>query len=343
MAFVNYRSITIDHTKCGISDANTPVLVSGTYSYLKTVGNGGKVQNANGYDIGFYADSALTTKLNWETERYVASTGEVIYWVELSVPIASATDTVFYIAYNDATITTDQSNPTTLWSDFGFTSVYHLQNGSTLSAADATGNGNTGSISSATAVTGLIDGAASFNSAAKIDIGNQNSQFPFIYSAWIYPTGSSGYRSFIGASFGGGNNIEIRVNDTTNTIYLLAAGAVGLYSSTAAVVPNQWNFVAVDVDTDGNMFMAINTAFETAVVTYTFSTAGSILIGANSNSENFIGYIDEVRISLQSADPDGSEFTVIYNNQLSPSTFYAIGPEQGGGGGSVNSNFLMFN
>ncbi|MCC6323730.1 hypothetical protein IT400_02970, partial [Candidatus Nomurabacteria bacterium] len=75
------RTITINHTEVINTDqTDFPILISGTYSYLKTVANGGNVQNANGYDIGFYSDSSLTTKLKWETERYVATTGEVIYW-----------------------------------------------------------------------------------------------------------------------------------------------------------------------------------------------------------------------------------------------------------------------
>src|SRR5262250_668689 len=42
------RAITIDLTKVPNTDQSSfPVLVSGTYSYLATVANGGKVRNAN--------------------------------------------------------------------------------------------------------------------------------------------------------------------------------------------------------------------------------------------------------------------------------------------------------
>src|SRR5579864_3505140 len=52
------RAITIDHTKVPNTDqSNFPVLISGTYSYLATTGNGGKVMNANGYDIIFTSDA----------------------------------------------------------------------------------------------------------------------------------------------------------------------------------------------------------------------------------------------------------------------------------------------
>ena len=51
------RSLTIDHTKVPSTQSNFTVLVSLTDPALKTVANGGHVANANGYDIGFYADS----------------------------------------------------------------------------------------------------------------------------------------------------------------------------------------------------------------------------------------------------------------------------------------------
>jgi hypothetical protein len=69
------RVITIDHTKVPNADqVNFPVLISGTYSYLATVANGGRVQNANGYDIVFTSDAAGTNKLDHELESYNAAT-----------------------------------------------------------------------------------------------------------------------------------------------------------------------------------------------------------------------------------------------------------------------------
>jgi len=77
------RNLSIDHTKVPNTDqSNFPMLVSGTYSYLKTTANGGSVQNANGYDVIFTSDSSCATKLNHETETYNASTGAVNYWVK---------------------------------------------------------------------------------------------------------------------------------------------------------------------------------------------------------------------------------------------------------------------
>jgi len=49
--------MTVNHTLVPGTQSNFTVLVSVTDPALKTVANGGHVANANGYDIGFYADS----------------------------------------------------------------------------------------------------------------------------------------------------------------------------------------------------------------------------------------------------------------------------------------------
>ena len=84
MANTYQRSIAIDHTKVPNTDqTNFPVLISGTYSYLATIANGGNVQNSNGYDVIFTSDSGCATKLNHEVETYNATTGAVNYWVKV--------------------------------------------------------------------------------------------------------------------------------------------------------------------------------------------------------------------------------------------------------------------
>ena len=53
------RSLTIAHSLVANSDqSNFPVLLTGTYPFLATTAYGGKVQNANGYDVIFTSDAA---------------------------------------------------------------------------------------------------------------------------------------------------------------------------------------------------------------------------------------------------------------------------------------------
>ena len=118
---------------------------------LKTVANGGHVANANGYDIGFYADSGGTTKLKWQVERYDGTSGNLIAWVKIP-SVSSSSDTVFYLLYGDSSINTDQSDPPNTW-DSNFKSVWHMADNaanttireSTATGANGTNNANTSS------------------------------------------------------------------------------------------------------------------------------------------------------------------------------------------------------
>lgn len=111
-AYSYKRTITIDHTLVGTADSTDfPVLISGTYSWLATTTNGRLTDTTNGYDMEFYSDSALTTAIPWGQERHNLTTGEVVLWVKVGT-LSHTTDTVIYIAYGDATVTTDQSDGT---------------------------------------------------------------------------------------------------------------------------------------------------------------------------------------------------------------------------------------
>ena len=78
------RAIRIDHTKVSNTDqTNFPVLISGTYSFLATVANGGKVQSASGFDILFASDCFGTIKLDHEIESYNPAPGNSVAWVRI--------------------------------------------------------------------------------------------------------------------------------------------------------------------------------------------------------------------------------------------------------------------
>lgn len=187
----NYeRPITIRHTQIpNTNQTNLPVLISGTYSYLATTNNGGNVTNSNGYDIIFTLDAAGTNILPFEQESYSASTGAVNYWVKVPT-LSHTTDTIIYLFYGNSSITSDQSNRAGTW-DSNYVGVWHLPNGTTLSAIDSTSNGHNGTISGATATSGEIGGGADFSgSTDAIALGNSSSFYntSFTVSAWINPS-----------------------------------------------------------------------------------------------------------------------------------------------------------
>ncbi len=115
-SFSYQRSITIAHGQVPNTDqTNFPVLMKGVYPYLATTSYGGHVQNANGYDIIFTSDSAGSNLLKWEMESYDPASGTVAIWVQ--VPTVSHTaDTVFYMSYGSASVSTFQGNKNGTWS-----------------------------------------------------------------------------------------------------------------------------------------------------------------------------------------------------------------------------------
>jgi hypothetical protein len=193
MAFGYYKSVTIDHTQCGIVDSTDfPIAIWVTDADLKTIGNGGYVQNGNGYDIRPYADSALTTALTYElvASTYVATTGAVELHVKIPT-ISHTADTVFYLAFGDSGISTDGSSTST-WSN-NYTLVSHFPNGSSLTVNDSTANAYNGTNSGGTAVAGLVDGAIAVTGGNKVTFPSTPvdtilNNGDFTISLWIYPT-----------------------------------------------------------------------------------------------------------------------------------------------------------
>ena len=108
------------------------------------------------------------------SRAYNAATGQLIAWV--NVPTVSASmNTVIYVYYGNGTAG-NQQNPAGVW-DSNFEGVWHLPNGTTLSANDSTANGNNASALNGTgAGSGEIGGAASLNGTSNfIQVPNSSS------------------------------------------------------------------------------------------------------------------------------------------------------------------------
>jgi hypothetical protein len=313
------RRITIDHTKVPHTDQlNFPVLVSGTYSYLATTANGGNVTNSNGYDIIFTSDPAGTDILPFEQESYNATTGAVVYWVKLPL-VSHTTDTMFYIFYGNSAITSDLSNKTGLW-DSTYAGVWHLPNGSGLGLSDSTENGNNGTNNGATATTGQIDGAASFNGSTNItlaDTGSLDITSNVTIEAWVKTSATGDVRVVShsnssspnnGYEFGLGNQSAGKTDFWNGTSW---------ESANTAVNDNTWHAIAISVNGSTENFYRDGAADGSVSGGTPSSYSGTGTLGLNFN-----GTIDEIRLSnvARSADWLATE----YNNQSSPSTFYSI-------------------
>lgn len=135
------KKITIDKTKVPSTLTNFPVLVQRTDLDWKDTSHGGSVARADGYDFVF-TDADGITMLNYEVEKYTASTGELVAWVNLP-SVSSSVDTEFYVYYGNSAAT-NQQNVNAVW-DSNYKMVQHAKGSGQMN--DSTSNSNSGTIS----------------------------------------------------------------------------------------------------------------------------------------------------------------------------------------------------
>lgn len=330
------RSVTLDQPSSDLT--NFPVLILGTYSYLKTVANGGLVESASGYDIVFYSDSALTTKLDFERVSWDATTGAVEFWVRIPT-LTSASPTAIYLGYGNAAIVTDQQNKNGTWSS-DYVAVWHMDDASNP-ATDSTSNalsmtqtgtvtfGATGKIKYGT---GYANNIANFLSNSSATLGLINA---LSISAWISsPVVGVGLNSNLGIldkTIGGATNKQYQLFlalDTPN--FRLTKGGVSttLTADAPLAVQNAWYHIMATWD-GTTMKMYVNGVVQTttpALAAPIDNGVGATVIGQIGSSVfAFDGTIDETRVlnTARTANWIAAE----YSNQNDPANFYVIGSE----------------
>ena len=339
-AYSYYRAITINAATYNPgSETNFTVLVCANGSSpcntsvagLNQSGGGAHVQNSNGYDIIFTSDAGCTTKLNWEMEKYVASTGEMEAWVLIS-SLGTSNQTI-YMCYGNSGISTFQGGTTgTAW-DSNYKGIWHLPDGSTLSANDSTSNAVNGTSNGATATTGQIDGGGSFVAASSqyITLGTAsqlNVTGVLTISSWINITTLA--TSFVySRDFNTTRTGAFGINGAGN-VYLESNGGAVLFNggATSMSTGTWYNIVATY---DGTSYRSyINGVLQETVAASSFnsSTDTPSNIGRRPYPgvpNYFDGKIDEVRIS--NTNRSQNWITTEYNNENSPSTFETFGTE----------------
>jgi RHS repeat-associated protein len=339
------RAIVIRHAQVpGADEVNFPVLISGTYPYLATSANGGRLQNANGYDVIFTSDAAGQNPLNYEIDSYNPLNGTVAYWVQLPY-VSHTADTIFYMWYGNPAVTSSQENKTAVWSN-GYAGVWHFGNGTTLSTADSTANANNGVNNDVTPASGWIGGAGSFDGTGNtyLDIPSSASYKPataITLEAWVNmaaPTNwpdifsldyqangswNSPYQSYA-LDFSGGS-LEPRLD-------IAIAGNQNAYAGPNNIATGQWTHIAGTYDGNNMIVYANGVAVSTTPVSgpIDYGTSLDLDIGSRSpytSAEAVDGLIDEARISTVARS--SSWIAAEYNNESSPSTFYSILGENG--------------
>ncbi len=325
----------VDAEVIGGPHTNVPVLIDSTLLDLRTTANGGKVENANGYDIIFTSDLAGTTQLAHEIERYVATTGEIVFWVRIESLVAT---TKIYMFYGNSSIATFQGDVTSngvtgVW-DNDYKGVWHLHD----DFLDSTSNNNDGTNFGSTDATGQVADGQDFDASDdRIDVAHSasnNISGDFTISMWMNPdaltsadmliskggTGSGGTDViWMKAETGGATRNRLRIRDaSSNNISI---------TSTLDYNVNDWNFVVGTFD-NTNLTLYHDGQLDASTSATTGLDTNTLVwrIGrGNATSEAFDGTIDEVRIS--SVDRGPSWIETEYNNQFSPPTFYVLGAE----------------
>lgn len=323
MAFKYYSPVTVQSGQVPAAQTDFPMLVSYTDNRLKTTGNGGHVENANGYDIRPYSNSALTSALTFELEFYDASAGTVVMWVKIaSIDVGS----IVYLAYGDAALNTNGSSTAT-W-DSNYKGVYHL-NESAVNYIDSTSNANNGTTTSGTVtqVGGKIYNGQNFAATSYIRIPNFITSYPVTVEYWATTTVTT-------------NNPQFNIVNTGINVAGGFSGSGAYYytgvsnkgAATSGFVDNAWNHIVL-VQTSSSAVTVYTNGVDNSTNTNSLWNAGAnSAIGARTTG-GFTGKIDEFRVSDATRSADW--VATGYNNQSAPSTFAALGTEVPFGVGRV--------
>ena len=336
------RAITIDHTKVPNTDqTNFPFLFSTTDPLLATTANGGHVANSNGYDIIFTSDPAGQNPLPYEMEQYNPATGQVVAWVQIP-DLSHTSDTVIYLFYGNANITTSQQNPTAVW-DSNYKGVWHLGSSSVLSLNDSTANANNATDNGALVASGPFAGGMLTNGSTYATIGTPSSladlaQGPATFSVWVNSAAGSGGRLMGKDDANNDEGWALSLNGNHNVDFVVVySGGDFRLPSTGATGNNTWSYVTVTLNGNANQ-----SGSATIYINGVPNTTGSGGSGSTVDDSAQTAYLDnstygdqasapfngttaEFRISntIRSADWIATEFA----NQSSPATFYSLSTE----------------
>ncbi|TAE58398.1 MAG: DUF2341 domain-containing protein, partial [Bacteroidetes bacterium] len=345
-AFTYGKYITIYESQIPGAAALTdfPVLVSVVDPDLRSVANGGYVENANGYDIQFRLSDG-TTVLSHQVERYDAATGTLVAWVK--VPSLSATANTFLLMYyGDATIVANPSTNAT-W-DLSYMNVWHFNNSiANASAGAATLTDVNTTHLAAGKIAGARDLDNNTNVLSSVATGKHlrlsNGAFVgvnnFTFEGWVYlDRATTNWERIF--DFGQGVNVNFFLTPSSGNA---AQGTTNARITTNTNVNEQGPIVANALNTGAWIHWAVvlDDAANTMQIykngaLFGAAAAGVTLTPANieASTNNFFGrsqyggdnYIDAKfdEFRLSSTNRSGNWITASYNNQNSPSTFMLI-------------------
>ncbi|MFA6306193.1 MAG: DUF2341 domain-containing protein [Patescibacteria group bacterium] len=262
-----------------------------------------------------------------------AKTGEMHFQADA---LANSTDTDFYIYYGNASAAEPAADSDygsqAVWDDGGsgyYQGVWHLPNGTSLTANDSTSNAKNGTITGSAAIAGQMDGGANFpNSTDRITISSISlASGVYTISTWFKtPFPTTNYTTLTR----GNNDHQVLTQVTTRLLGAYDnAGGTNFHSSgfDVSTLSNGWHYLTAETSGTNTVFYIDGGSVGTADWR---STADIISLGNYQGGGQQWGYTDELRISTGIARATGW-ITTEYNNQSSPATFYNLTAEEASG------------
>ncbi len=324
------RAITINHALVSSADqANFPVLLNITDPTLATSANGGHVLSSNGYDLILTSDSACSTKLNWETNKYDPVAGTWIVWFKQPV-LSHSTNTTVYVCYGNPAIVTQQSPSTTAVWNSNYLGVYHLES----LTADSTANANSLTNPNASFITqtsgGLIGGAAHLSStyslsapAAVLSGANKGT-----ISMWVNTSGPANSTPYRFGWEQDSNFLDFFNNQNPLQVgWEIGSTDHRFNTSTASISTSAWHYLAYTWDqTVPAQFAYIDgVQVGTSTTAFTITTPTGVFDIGGLPNYNMLGNVDETHFSNIALT--AGWLATEYANQSSPGTFYTVGGE----------------
>ena len=342
------KKITVNSAKVSGSGTLTdfPILVSRTDPEWKTTTNGGNVFHDNGNDFMFTLDDG-TTKLDHEIESYDTPSGELNAWVRIP-SLSGTSDTDIYVYYGCASCG-PQENVYGVWDD-NYVAVYHLHETSGYhnnSAQDAH-HSDGDNVAQKGADIGQINGADEFDNAddyVRVPDHADLDATDMTVEAWAYPLGrpGTGVTDQIVCHKTSGDpwrswELDLDDDNDTDNFQVSFAYSDGTSRTTEADTSPQtdtWYYVVgVKDTTDNEVRIYIDGQDDNASPTsYTSDTYYNgdeqLFIGATSTaSQEFNGYIDEVRVSDVERSDDW--IATSYNTAQDPASFLTFDVQEQG-------------
>lgn len=329
--YSDYQTFTIPpQTQNTTILSSFPVLISGTFQFLKTTGNGGKVTEASGADIVFSTvGPGMTPYLNVETETYVNNTGQINAWVQVPIIFATASVNIF-MAYGNSAITSRVSWSTNVW-DSNYVAVFHYPDGTTLNSFDSTAYRNDGTPTNFQARAAQIDGGVFVNI-------NQNGNETSPDATILHCLGAVTVQTWLNV---GRNAFQTMIDkssiakswglNSTNNPTFARNGGVGTVNATAPVPINIWTFIAATSDagtgTQNVTHYMNGTPNGTGTQSGTVAdTSDTFIVGVfHGNSNPMDGIFDELRVSNIRRTADWIKTD--YLTQSNPNKFIQIQPK----------------